>query len=104
MSSIVDAEDLSVFFDGFECVCAAGGHTFAGLLNEPQQVQSFDEADLMVSNRTVTAPSADVALAGLGEGDQLAVTARGATRQFVVRMTVRGGDAALTRIELGAQV
>lgn len=99
------AEDLAVFFDGFEAECIAGSHTFKGLLQQPQVLQAFEDADLITSSRTLLVPSADVALAGLVEGavgQTVSVTYLGVTRVFLINTMRRGGDGAMTLLTLGA--
>lgn len=95
-------EDLSVFFDAdeFAVECSNNGHDFMAMLNEPQGMESYDQADLIVSTRSITAPTVDIEAAAVVQGGNLMVD--GTT--YKVRFTQRGGDAALTRVELGAVV
>lgn len=68
-------EDLSIFFDhaGFAVACSAGGHSFSGILSEPSRNESFDQSDVMVQDRVLVAPTADISLANLVQGSTVTV-------------------------------
>lgn len=95
-------EDVSAFFDtaDFAVECSHNGHTFPALFNRPQELASFEATDMLVGALTITAPTADVAAAGIVSNGQVMVDGT----LYRVRFVQLGGDAALSRVELGSAI
>lgn len=94
-------EDLSVFFDseGWAVPCAGGGHAFTGFLNQPSRLDAFDQVDVVTKDRTLTAPTADVSLAGLSPGGT--VLADGVTFPILDRPFTYSGCGRIASLALG---
>ena len=90
-------EDLSLFLGDWGVPCSAGGHNFKGLENKPDQLIGFEEADQIAKGHTLTAPTADIVLASVGQGSTVVVNGT----SYFVRYPLEGGDGAFTRLALG---
>lgn len=102
-------EDLSVFFAEYAVTCLANAYPFKAIENKGDQLTGFEEADQITNGHTITAPTVDFSAAGLLTTG--AVVAVGVVivdgfvvdpgTDFKVRYPLKGGDGALTRLQLG---
>lgn len=107
-------EDLSLFFDPADGAvrCTCGGHVFYGWFNAPQGVEGFEQMDVQVTEATLTAPTVNVAAAGIAQGGEVTVDVPVGsvggelvteTRVYTVSLPRLGGDGAMTHVRLGAR-
>ncbi len=90
------AETLDVFFADFGVVCTAGGRTFRGLLDTPDETLNMGGVNILSTMYVCTVKTDDATAAGLVSGS--AITVGGVA--YVVRDVMLVDDGALSHLTL----
>lgn len=89
---MLPAQDLGIFFADFGLPCSAGGVSFCGLLDQPDEPISMAGVSVMSTMYQLTLRSSDAHAAALTTGHALTV----AGLPYVVRELRQIDDGALT--------
>ena len=90
------AETLDVFFADFGVVCTAGGRTFRGLLDTPDETLNMGGINLISTMYVLAVKSTDVAQSAIVTGS--AITVGG--KPYVVRDVLQQDDGVFSNLTL----
>lgn len=89
-------ESLSVFLRDFGVTCVAGGRTFLGLLDTPDETMNMAGVNVVSTMYECTVQTTDAQAAALSSGSAITV----AGQAFVIRDLLLFDDGAFTKLTL----